>query len=46
MPRCAVTPKTWQSNYRIVSEVMNPGGSVVTGASFVVENSKATVNLV
>jgi alkaline phosphatase D len=35
--RCAVTPKQWQSDYRVVDYVSKPGSPVKTRASFVVE---------
>jgi alkaline phosphatase D len=35
--RCTVTPRSWQSDYQIVPEVLTPGGPVETGASFTVE---------
>ena len=38
--RCTLTPKTWQSDYQIVANVVEPGGEVVTKASFVVEAGK------
>jgi alkaline phosphatase D len=41
---CTVTPKSWKSDYRIVPDVVKPNGSVVTGASFVVENGKRGVS--
>ena len=43
---CDLTPETWESTYRIVSTVTNPGGKVSTLASFVVEqaNPGAQIN--
>jgi len=35
--RCAVTPRAWTADYRIVPEVLKPGGPVQTGATFAVE---------
>ena len=35
--RCTVTPGNWVSDYVAVEDVRNPGGNVVTRASFVVE---------
>jgi alkaline phosphatase D len=35
--RCSVTPREWKADYRIVPEVLKPGGPVETGASFAVE---------
>jgi alkaline phosphatase D len=34
---CTVTPKSWQSDFRVIDEVLKPGGTVSTKASFVVE---------
>lgn len=36
-----VTPDTWHTSYRRVSEVEEPGGAVETLADFVVENGRA-----
>jgi alkaline phosphatase D len=33
---CIVTPQNWRSDYRIVEEVLKPGGNIATRASFVV----------
>ena len=41
--RCHVTANTWQSDYQVVEYVSRPGAPLVTGASFVVENSVAGV---
>ena len=38
--RCTVTPKKWQSDYRVVEEVTKPGAPIKTRASFVVEAGK------
>lgn len=35
--RCAVTGKVWKADYRIVPEVLKPGGPVETGVSIAVE---------
>ena len=35
--RCTLTPKTWQSDYMIVDDVLKPGGKTKAEASFVVE---------
>jgi alkaline phosphatase D len=34
---CTVTPARWQSDFRIIDEVLKPGGNVSTPASFVVQ---------
>ncbi len=39
--RCAVTPKQWQSDYRVVEYVTKPGSPIKTRASFVVEAGRA-----
>jgi phosphodiesterase/alkaline phosphatase D-like protein len=36
--RCTVTPKTWKSDYQVVENVTEPGATIATRASFVVEN--------
>jgi alkaline phosphatase D len=41
--RCHVTPKSWQSDYVVVSDVMQPGGKCETYKSFVVENGNPKV---
>jgi alkaline phosphatase D len=41
--RCHVTPKSWQSDYVVVSDVMQPGGKCETYKSFVVENGSPKV---
>ena len=41
--RCSVTSKAWQSDYQVVEYVSRPGASLVTRASFVVENGVAGV---
>jgi len=38
--RCTVTPKEWRSDYVAVTDVLKPGGKVVTRASFAVEAGK------
>ncbi|WP_020578736.1 alkaline phosphatase D family protein [Actinopolymorpha alba] len=35
--RCTVTPQAWQSDYRVVPYVTQPGGEIHTRASFVTE---------
>jgi len=40
---CTVTPERWQSDYRVIDEVLKPGGKVSTAASFVVEAGKPTI---
>ena len=34
---CHVTPDSWQSDYRVVDEVLKPGGKTFSRATFVVE---------
>lgn len=34
---CDVTPETWTADYRVVSDVRQPGGTVASRATFVVE---------
>jgi len=38
--RCHVTPKSWTSDYRVVSSAGNPDASISTLTSFVVNNGK------
>ena len=38
--RCVVTPDKWQSDYRVVESVTEPGAPIRTRASFVVENGR------
>lgn len=38
--RCVVTPKQWQTDYRIVPFVTRPDAPVSTRASFIVENGR------
>lgn len=38
--RCKVTPQTWVSDYVVVSDVMKPGGTCSTRASFAVQAGK------
>ena len=40
---CTITPKSWRSDYRVVAEVIKPGGEVATLASFVVETGRPSV---
>jgi alkaline phosphatase D len=35
--RCVVTPKTWQSDYVVCEDVLQPNGKIATRASFVIE---------
>jgi alkaline phosphatase D len=44
--RCTVTPKQWQSDYRVVDYVSKPGSPVKTRASFVVEAGRAGIEKV
>jgi alkaline phosphatase D len=37
---CKVTPKLWQTDFRIVRKVTTPGAPIHTRASFVVEAGK------
>jgi alkaline phosphatase D len=39
--RCTVTPKSWRSDFRTVSQIEKPGALIVTRASFVVEAGEA-----
>lgn len=38
--RCQLTPKIWQSDYRVVSTITSPNASIRTLASFVVQNGQ------
>ncbi|MEP7271492.1 MAG: alkaline phosphatase D family protein [Acidobacteriota bacterium] len=38
--RCAVNPKTWQTDFRVVAAVATPNNEVSTRASFVVEDGR------
>ncbi len=38
--RCDLTPKRWQTDYRIVASVTKPDEPITTRASFVVENGR------
>jgi len=40
---CTVTPETWTSDYKVVSDVLKPGGKTFTRASFVVEAGKPII---
>jgi alkaline phosphatase D len=42
--RCAVTPKTWQTDFVAIDDVLKPGGKAMTRASFVVEAGKAQIH--
>jgi alkaline phosphatase D len=41
--RCEVTPKTWRSDYMVVSDVLLPGGTTTPRRSFVVESGNPKV---
>ena len=41
--RCALSPKQWQADFRVVPYVTRPGAPVETAASFVVEAGEAGV---
>ena len=41
--RCAVTPKTWTSDYMVIDDVEKPGGKTTRRASFVIENGSPIV---
>lgn len=43
--RCRVTPDTWQTDYRILPYVKEPGAPVSTAASFVVEDDNPRLQL-
>jgi alkaline phosphatase D len=38
--RCTVTPKTWQSEYRVLDYVSRPDSPISTRARFVVESGR------
>ncbi len=38
--RCVLTPKRWQTDFRVVSAVTTPGAAIATRASFVVESGR------
>ncbi|BAY34896.1 alkaline phosphatase [Nostoc carneum NIES-2107] len=38
--RCQLTPKLWQTDYRVVSTITSPTAAISTLASFVVENGQ------
>jgi alkaline phosphatase D len=40
---CEITPKQWQTNYRVVEYVDRPGAPLVNRASFIVEDQKPGV---
>ncbi|MEX2140965.1 MAG: alkaline phosphatase D family protein [Pirellulales bacterium] len=40
---CTVTQKTWRSDYRVVEEVIKPGGAMSTLASFFIETGRPSV---
>jgi alkaline phosphatase D len=39
--RCAITPKQWQADLRVVPYITRPGAPISTSASFVVEDGRA-----
>jgi alkaline phosphatase D len=41
--RCEVTPKSWRSDYMVVSDVLLPGGSTNVRRSFLVESGNPKV---
>jgi len=41
--RCAITPKEWRTDYRVVPFVQKPGAPISTRATFVVEDGKPGV---
>jgi alkaline phosphatase D len=41
--RCQVTPRQWRTDYQLVEFVTEPGASLFTGASFVVESGDPTL---
>ncbi|OYD96193.1 alkaline phosphatase [Nostoc sp. 'Peltigera membranacea cyanobiont' 210A] len=43
--RCNLTPKRWQSDYRVVSSIVDMNASVKTLASFVVQNGQPGAHL-
>jgi alkaline phosphatase D len=44
--RCTVTPEQWQSDYVVVEDVTQPGGRILTRASFAVEAGQPGANRV
>jgi alkaline phosphatase D len=40
---CTVTPDKWQSDFRVIDEVLKPGGKTTTLKSFVVEAGQAAI---
>lgn len=40
---CTVTPEHWTSDYKVVDDVLKPGGKTFTRASFVVESGKSII---
>jgi alkaline phosphatase D len=38
--RCQITPEQWQSDYRVVSSIVDPNASIRTLASFVVQDGQ------
>jgi alkaline phosphatase D len=43
--RCKLTPERWQSDYRVVSSIVDLNASVKTLASFVVQNGQPGAHL-
>jgi alkaline phosphatase D len=41
--RCTLTPEKWVSDYVVVEDVQQPGGNVLTRASFAIEAGKPGV---
>ena len=41
---CDVTPDSWSSDYKVVDEVLKPGGKTFSRAAFVVEAGDPRVN--
>ena len=39
--RCTITPNLWRSDFRTVAKITEPGASITTRASFVVEAGEA-----
>jgi alkaline phosphatase D len=42
--RCTVTPRAWKSDYQVVENVPEPGATIATRASFVVETGHPGAN--
>ncbi|MDP0492172.1 MAG: alkaline phosphatase D family protein [Verrucomicrobiota bacterium JB023] len=41
---CTLSPERWQSDYRVVNDVLKPGGTVSNRASFVVEAGSSLIH--